>query len=231
MRATHVHVDKKREREEPKQKAATPLTKFELSEADRIHHLLQVCRISGKAYNLHTDGIYRKIYEGAKKPVYLCLDFPDTTPAHSVKEFRFTDGVKTETFRASVWYTMGVPGSSLYLTVEFNQMHDSDCCLSLLDVYRGLSSKKAKLTPPDSVRVMQQAVNELKTEMEPRVRATLTAKWESIIARDLLQVAQADLDRKKAEVESRLKDIQVAQALNLFPPNQQEITNILDQDN
>jgi hypothetical protein len=79
--------------------------------------------------------------------------------------------------------------------------------------------------------VMQQAVQELKAEMEPRVKAALVAKWEPIITRDLLQRSQSDLDRKKIEVEGRLKEIQVAQALNLFPPNQEELANIINQDN
>ena len=225
-----VNSSGKRDREEPKKYAATPLSKFELSEADRLHHFLQTQGFSKLPCLLTASSAHQKLFMKLKI-IYLCLDFADTTDDRKIIQFCFTNEGKKETFRAafqtSPW---ALAESVLYVTAEYFGVYSSECNLRVQDVYRSPFHKKAKVAEPDSVLVMQQAVRELKTEMEPRVKAALTAKWEPIIAFDLLQRSQSDLDRKKIEVEGRLKDIQVAQALNLFPPNQEELANIMKDD-
>lgn len=251
MRTTHVHAEKKkpeppavtglhipvlnsvgkREREEPGQTVLTPLSKFDLLEADRIHHRLQTRKKDNHTPNLATGISQVARFDAMPRRFHLCLDFPSSIQDKLVCPFVFRDGEKQERFCAAILSPQELPEGTLFLDVEYiPRTYGQNIVFLIHEISRRLPNKKVKVAEPDPALVMQQAVRELKAEMEPRIKAALVAKWEPIITRDLLQRSQSDLDRKKIEVESRLKEIQVAQALNLFPPNQEELANIINQD-
>jgi hypothetical protein len=247
MRTSHVHVEKKkpepaaqesmsnkRERGDPFRDSnfAPPLSPNELSKADKIHRCLQNLLKEGKEIQLEADTKHAYLFSIVPQRFYLCLDFDHWIWDQLVVDLTLKVEEKHFFFRAGILSELEDTSSTLYLKVEYVPVFGRESCpLVVREATRHAPGKKAKVAEPDSVMVMQQAVQELKAEMEPRVKAALVAKWEPIITRDLLQRSQSDLDRKRIEVEGRLKEIQVAQALNLFPPNQEELANIIDQDN
>lgn len=200
-----------------------PLTETDLVKVSALQVRLQVLLDAKETVFLQTKRDSNYLFQVAPARFYLCLDFDASVDERSVIQLTFTERNTKHTFRARLLSSPDGIDACLYLLGEYVARSGQ------IIVHEVINFETGKKRKTDST-VFRQAVQELREELEPRVKAELEAKWQAIIARDLLQIAQAELDRKKVETEQRIQELLGNGRLDLYPPNQEELTKFLFED-